>query len=271
MSSTTALQPSHHAASHTKLDTIPPELRAVIYAQLYNNLCLQVSQSGELSTQNYPWKLSAVSRLLRAETLPILHGESQAYPLRLVCDGGRFPDKVRRHIPNRILNGISIITIQHAIEYDDLKPSLTTFPNLSELRLALGCVNAPDRWGTEYLARYAAGTFSLPLPDDEVRHIIDGVKHESIMTITAELKREQERPREGLERDYLVEGTLHQVLGMDRRRRGFDVKMEATLTKYDNIIYKGDCHCGMIRIDDWDSGRGSHFGDLMTGPSRLYI
>lgn len=271
MASTTILRPSQHATPHTRLDTLPPEIRAIIYAHLCSNLCLQVSLRGKLSIKNYPWQLGAISRLLRNEILPILRGESQTYPLRLVCDGGRFPDEIRRRIPNRVLNGISIVTILHLIKYDDLKPSLTTFPNLSELRLALMTVKAPDQWARDYLARSGVvGHRTPPLSEEESRQLIDDVKQGSVMSIAAKLKREQERPREGLERDYLVDGTLHQVLSMDRWRRGFDVKMEADLLGCEDAEYCRYCNCGMIRIDDWDSGRGSHVSNATGEPWRLY-
>lgn len=271
MASIAMPRPFHHADSHTRLITLPPEIRAIIYAHLCNNLCLEVSLEGKLRTRNYPWQLSAVSRLLRNEILPILRGESQTYPLRLVCDGGRFPDEIRRHVPNRVLNSISIITILDIIAYDELKPSLTTFPNLLELRLALTTVTAPNQLTRNYLLRTGvAGHQTPPLSENELALLINYIKQGSVMSVAAKLKGEQERPREGLERDYLVDGTLYQILSMDRRRRGFDVKMEADLLGYDEVEYWGYCNCGTIRIDDWDSGRGSHFG-VTAEPWRLYL
>lgn len=258
MASTTIPQPSHATSPSNKLDTLPPEVRAVIYFHLCNDLHIKISRHGYLSISNYPWQISAVSRLFRNETLPILLGRSQTHPLHLICEHGKFPDFIRRKLPNRILYGISVITITDYLIHDEIKPSLRSFPNLSELRLNLLRFMAPEQWGRDYLAKELKEGILSPLPEEEVAQLINYVKYDKIMSIAAERKREQELPREGLERDYLVEGTLYQILSMDRRRRGFAVTVEVDLLGYERSIYESSSHCGTIRIEDWDSGRGKH-------------
>lgn len=54
-------------------------------------------------------------------------------------------------------------------------------------------------------------------------------------------------PREGLEKDYIVDGTLCEVLETRRERRGFDVKVLLTLS----FVNKRDS--GILTIDSWDA------------------
>lgn len=256
--SSTKPQPSCPVVPSKRLDTLPPEVRAVVYSHLFDHLQLKISREGYLNIKDYPWQISAVSRLLRNETLPILLGKYQVYPLQLICEHGRFPDFIRRCIPNRVLYGISVIIITDYLIHDDIKPSLTSFPGLSELRLNLLRFMAPEQWGKDYIAKEHGEGILSPLPDEEVVRLIDYVKQDKIMSIAAEMKREQERPREGLERDYLAEGTLYQILSMDRRRRGFTVTVEVDLLGYERSLYESSSHCGTVKIEDWDSGRGRH-------------
>jgi len=57
---------------------------------------------------------------------------------------------------------------------------------------------------------------------------------------------EQERPREGLERDYFVEGTFFDVLNTSRSGRGFSV-----LVDVESPISLGTLYTGRVTFD-WD-------------------
>lgn len=251
MAESSALQASDAAILHTRLDTIPAEVRAVIYAHLCNRLCLVVSYQGKLDIRHYPWQLNAVSRLIRREILPTLLGKSLSVPLQLVCEKGRFPDRIRRRLPNRILDGVSIITYLGALQFDDLKPSLTTFPNLREFQLVMKRMIAPPAFNENWMA----GRIRLPLTEQGLKELISDVKTARILLFAATLKLELEMPREGLERDYIVDGTLYQVASEKRRRRGFDITLEANLFSYTNQSI------GTLRIDDWDAESGTLFQD----------
>lgn len=67
-----------------------------------------------------------------------------------------------------------------------------------------------------------------------------------IKNICREMHVEQERPREGLERDYFVEGTFFDVLNTSRSGRGFSV-----LVDVESPISLGTLYTGRVTFD-WD-------------------
>lgn len=240
----TTARPSKY--SPLGLDTIPAEIRAIIYSHIQNPIHLKVDYKGDLDTKFYPWQLSAVSHLIRNEFLPRLLGKVNAQPLHLLCENGKFPDNVRRRIPNRILYGISSIILLDHICYDELKPSLTNFPNLQELRF--------DFFGFHGLTFVEevrpTCDFYTAWSVEEALELIRRVKSRIIMPSFRQMKQTQEMPREGLERDYYADGTLFEVLEMTRERRGFDVKFCL------NMYISMDGLYGIVAIDSWDEGTG---------------
>lgn len=246
-----------------KLDTIPPEIRGVIYTHLCNPLSLFVSPAGKLDLKDYPWQLSAVSRLIRNEILPTLYGETQARPLQLVCGHGRFPDGIRRRIPNRVLYGINIIVLSGELYRDDVKPSLTSFPNLREFRLDMEHIND---FGATLLfpgAKYAFEWLSEATFEDVLKRF-----KRLILAQAKQMKIAQEMPREGLERDYIVDGTLFDVLTMGIRRRGYSVTLLATMCAracapmWSSVLaqatdHEQHCVVAELRVNSWDEDIGT--------------
>lgn len=229
--------PSTISNQRHRLDTIPSEIRAIIYTHVCNPLTIKFDHNDKLNTKSYPWRLSAVSRLFHEEFSSILLGKSTKQPLHLLCMDGRFPDRIRRRIPNHILDGISTIAIYGDLKYDDLKPSLTTFPSLRVLSIQ-GMIFWRDV-GKLQASSGEAGT-----------EIVQKVKN-FVLSDAMQLKLEQEMPREGLERDYYVDGTLYDVLEMKRERRGFDVRLEC-------LVYSSDRKSmGDLKIDSWDAETGT--------------
>lgn len=118
-------------------------------------------------------------------------------------------------MPNYVLRSIGHITVRDSLKYDELKPSLVTFPNLKVLEFALGRVEVSMQH-IVYMQYRTHRKFTA----DQAKCI---ETRRTISDISREMHAEQERPREGLERDYFVEGTFFDVLEMTRLSRGFDV------------------------------------------------
>lgn len=194
--------------SHLTFEALPPELRAVVYNHLFSNLSILVTKEGKLDISQYPHQISVVSKSSRNETLPLLHDSTSKSQLRLFLEHGRFPEHIRRRLPTYVCRSIRVITILDQVEYDDVKPTLTTFPNLLRLEFDL------------YTLKQDC---IFPYISD-----LDADRHESSLLSyrLCKLHRDQERPREGLERDYLPENTLWQVCRTSRARRGFDVSAQ---------------------------------------------
>jgi len=191
--------------SRLTFEALPPELRAVVYNHLFSNLSILVSKDGKLDTSQYAHQISVVSKSSRNETLPLLRDSTSKSQLRLFLEHGRFPEHIRRRLPTYVCRSIRVITILDQVEYDDVKPTLTTFPNLLRLEFDL-CTLKQD----------CVFPYDNDLSADR--------EESSVLSYRlCELQREQERPGEGLERDYLPENTLWQVCRMSRARRGFDV------------------------------------------------
>jgi len=189
------------------LDTLPPELRTVIYDHLFSDLSIRVTEHGKLDTSQYPYQISEASQSLRNETLPLLHDSTKTSRLKLICEHGHFPEHTRRRLPTRVIRAIRIITILDQVRYDELKPCLGNFPNLLRLEFDLYSLEKID-------AAHSNTRFPWSTRREEsFRLRID----------LMELHWEQERPREGLERDYFPENTLWQAARMSRARRGYDI------------------------------------------------
>lgn len=201
--------------SHLALDTLPPELRAIIYDILFAKLSILVTWDGKLDTSQYPFQVSAVSQLLRDETLPLLRDYTNTNHLRLLLENGRFPEHIRRRLPSYVLRSIRIITILDRVEHDELKPCLTTFPNLLRLEF--------DLYKLEELA---SASSNARFPWLSSRDESNMLMHDLV-----ELHQDQERPGEGLERDYFPENTLWQVCGKPRARRGFDISAQLRIER----------------------------------------
>lgn len=201
-------------AQRPNLIFVPPEIRQLIYIHLFNDLSIRVQtfKAQALDLSSYSWQISATSRLLRQETLPFLQSTTSTSKLKLICEEGRFPDNVRRRLPDRVFKSIHHITILDNIYHDQLKPSRRTFPNLAVLEFDLKSVD--DNPYTGILDSYHGIGSGLPLAMELSRNVRRKLRY---------MEHEQSMPREGLERDYWPEGTLWQVINMDRRKRGFDI------------------------------------------------
>jgi len=200
-------------------DTLPPELRALVYDQLFLVFHIQVNNEGKLDTRQYPYQISAVSKLLRDETIPLLRDYTTKSRLRLLLENGRFPEHLRRRLPTHVYRSIRVIRILDEVKYDELKPSLSTFPNL----LRLEFLKASDR---KFLQ------FTDKVDCDALQWLEGGLFRRCLQ----ELHNEQRRPREGLERDYLPDNALEDVCSKSRSRRGFDVSAAVVLTNTDQVI-----------------------------------
>jgi len=203
-----------HGKWHLTLEALPPELRAGIYKHLFSDLSIVVTREGILNTSQYRHQISAVSKLLRNETLPLLRDTTSNSHLRLLSQHGRFPEHIRRRLPTHVCRSIRVITILDQVEYDDVKPTLATFPNLLRLEFDLYKVKQDHTPVGDMICAYDTN-------DDVIR-----CENSLLMYHLCELQRDQERPGEGLERDYLPENTLWQVCRASRARRGFDVSAQ---------------------------------------------
>lgn len=218
----------------SKLESIPPEIRQLIYDELFHHLCISIRLENYLDISNYPLEITAVSHLLRNETLPILRNFTSRSRLVLECVGGQFPTKIRQRLPTYIDRSISsIIVPSYHFKLDELKPSRLTFPNLQCLK-----IEAP------FLYDETARSRSRNSQTDLVERFIS-----TIFRLSHRLQLEQERPREGLERDYFAEGSLFDVLNKGRAKRGFNVVFEAPVKNYG---YGGGGYVQRIVTFDWD-------------------
>lgn len=202
----------HREDSRLNLINLPWDIRHLIYTRLFSNLCLTIADDGDLDLSLYPWQICAVCHLLRNETLPYLCNTTPTSTLSLVCPDGRFPPSVRARLPTRIFHSIRYITILRNLYHDELRPSLRTFPNLKTLTFDLCYEGFPDlTWFESTFAEQRNSTSKVAI---------------SLLVRRALfwLHFEQTLPREGLEKDYLPEMTLWDVVYGDRRRRGFDVR-----------------------------------------------
>lgn len=198
--------------THLTLQTLPSELRQLIYTQLFRNLSLLITPDGDLDLTHYPYQIASVCHDLRTETLSSLVNTTPTSRLTLICPEGRFPPSLRSRLPTRILHSIRYITVLNNIYHDDLRPSLRTFPNLATLTFDL---TSSDHRGFLGVV-HAPGTMTPPRMSDEMSKL-------ARRTIFW-LHYEQTMPGEGLERDYIPETTLWEVVNTDRRKRGFDIK-----------------------------------------------
>lgn len=218
----------------SELESIPPEIRQLVYDQLFYHLCISIRLENYLDISNYPFQITAVSRLLRSETLPILRNFTCRSKLVLECVGGQFPDEVRQRLPTYVDRSISTIIVpSYHFKLDELKPCKLTFPNLQCLKIE-----------TPFLYDETARSRSRNSQADLVERFIN-----TIIRLTHRLQLEQERPREGLERDYFAEGSLFEVLSKGRAKRGFNVVFEAPVKNYG---YGGGGYVQRIVRFDWD-------------------
>lgn len=183
--------------------TLPPEIRSVIYSHLFGQVCIVTGRNGHLDTRQFPHQITEVSRLTRSETLPFL-----LKSITLFCQSGFFPDETRRRLPNRILNNVTKIVVLDDIVVDEIKPTLRSFPKLKIFEIDVVCYQGFRKYG-------------LIQP----RSSLDPIQlfRECILCVLIDHHLEMSRPREGLERDYLPEDTLYQILRLGRARRGFDM------------------------------------------------
>ncbi|KAK5944362.1 hypothetical protein PMZ80_003643 [Knufia obscura] len=221
-------------SGETNLTTLPPELRAVIYDHLFQNLSIRVTKNGKLDTSFYPLQISAVSRLLRAETLPILRNSTSTSQLSLDCECGRFPEHIRRRLPSEIFRSIRTIKVLNKVLFDELRPTLTTFPNLDRLEF--------DLHRTEEIpVVFSKLRIPWATPSNEYR-LFRCVLHK--------LQQEQEMPREGLERDYLPENTLYELCcTKPRARRGFKIAASLTIQRVKQRADSVERQCATIDLD----------------------
>ena len=199
--------------SNLKLTTLPPEIRSVIYSH------------------HYPHQVTAVCRLLREETLPLLHQPNSTTVLYLYCENGRFTDTIRRRLPNHVYRTVKSIIILNDPELDELKPKLSTFPNLQLLYFDLETSVGSAR--KELAERGIPTRRGVRIAKADSSFGIDGRNARKSLLETLRQKHvEQEQPREGLERDYFPEDTLWEVVTKTRRKRGFLVGGRMRIISY---------------------------------------
>lgn len=182
--------------------TLPPEIRSAIYSHIFNQVHIITGREAYLNTESFPYQITAVSRLIRTETLPLL-----LKSITLFCQSGYFPDRTRRRLPNRILANITKIVILDDLAVDEIKPTLRSFPKLKTFELDVVSYQGFRKFG---LLNYRSG--------------LDPVKmfRECVLSVIIDHDVEMSMPREGLERDYLPEDTLYRIL-MYNKARGFDI------------------------------------------------
>lgn len=183
--------------------TIPAEIRSLIYSHIFDQVRITTGREGLLDTSSFPYQITAVSRLVRAETLPLLHKG-----ITLLCQSGHFPERTQRRLPNRILKNISKIVILDDVVVDEIKPTLRSFPKLEIFEIDVICYQGFRKFG-------------LIKP----RSSLDPVElfRECVLYVLLDLEIEMVMPREGLERDYLPYDSLYQIVKIDKARRGFDM------------------------------------------------
>jgi len=203
-------------------------------------LSIRVTSHGKLDTNKYPFQISEVSQLLRDETLPILRNYTETSRLKLVSEQGHFPEHIRRRLPTHILRAVRIITILDNVGFDELKPCLRNFPNLLRLEFDYYSLEI----GFDPSGKIDAAPSNAPVPWSS-----SSEESYSRRTGLLELHREQERPREGLERDYFPENTLWQACRMSRARRGYDITARARVKRLHLVgSYREDIH--MVQVLD---------------------
>ena len=229
----------------------PLEVRLQIYSKCIGRSAITVRRNGTLDLEGNQFQLRSVCKQINDETQPIV----QNTQIELRCEDGCFPDSIRRRLPRHVFDRIVQITIVDRLLVDELRPTLRAFPNLERIKFRLRASQTDET----HLPCLARGWASEVSSDHEFLtetvYLFDGAAIERNPThyafeFTAWLKSmyvEQQEPREGLERDYMVENSLFQILRLGRGRRRFEMD-------------------GTIRIDRFDS-TGQSASDLATGSS----